>query len=92
MEVEITEKIPLKQKLGYSFGAIPGGLLTFVFAIYYVEFFYNDLELLPFYFIIGQIIYAIVNAFNDPLLGQLSDRTDRTISPIYFQEIFSESR
>ncbi|MFX0132376.1 MAG: MFS transporter [Candidatus Hodarchaeota archaeon] len=77
METKISEKVPLKQKLGYSFGAIPGGLLAFVFAIYYVEFFYNDLKLLPFYFIVGQIIYAIINALNDPLLGQLSDRTDR---------------
>ncbi len=77
MDSKHSEKVPLKQKLGYSFGAIPGGLLAFVFTIYYVEFFYNDLKLLPIYFIVGQIIYAIVNAFNDPLLGQLSDRTDR---------------
>lgn len=63
--------------LGYSFGGIPMALLGFVFTLYYVEFFFDDLQLLPIYFIVGQIIYAIVNAINDPLLGQLSDRTDR---------------
>ncbi|MCK4282322.1 MAG: MFS transporter [Candidatus Lokiarchaeota archaeon] len=77
MENNKSEKLTNKQMLGYSFGGIPMALLGFVFTLYYVEFFFDDLQLLPIYFIVGQIIYAIVNAINDPLLGQLSDRTDR---------------
>ncbi|NVM02810.1 MAG: MFS transporter [Candidatus Helarchaeota archaeon] len=77
MENKISKKLSNKQMLGYAFGAIPGALLGFIFVMYYVEFFYDDLKLLPIYFITGLIIYAIVNAINDPLLGHLSDRTDR---------------
>jgi len=72
-----SEKLSKKKMLGYSFGAIPAALLLYIFSLYYVDFFYDDLQLLPIYFIIGQIIYGIVNGINDPLLGQLSDRTNR---------------
>ena len=72
-----SEKLSLKQLLGYAIGAIPVGLFTVIFSLKYIELFYDDLKLLPFYFILGQIIYMIVNAINDPLLGHLSDKTDR---------------
>jgi len=72
-----SDKLANKNLIGYSLGAIPAGLLAFVFTLKYVEFFYNDLKLFWVYFIIGQIIYMIVNAVNDPLLGQLSDQTNR---------------
>jgi Na+/melibiose symporter-like transporter len=52
-------------------------LLGFVFGLKYVEFFFDDLMLLPAYFIAGQVIYMTINALNDPLSGQLSDRTNR---------------
>lgn len=71
------DKLSKKQILGYSFGAIPAALLLYVFNLFYVDFFYNDLKLLPVYFIVGQVIYGIINGLNDPLLGQLSDRTNR---------------
>lgn len=71
------EKLSTKQFFGYTIGAIPASLLAFIFYLKYIEFFYNDLGLLPIYFIIGQIIYMTVNALNDPLMGQLSDRTNR---------------
>lgn len=61
---------------GFVAGAIPLGLLTTIFSFKYVEFFFQELELLPLYFTIGQITYAVVNAANDPLLGQLTDKTD----------------
>lgn len=57
-------------------GTIPLGLLTTIFSFKYVEFFFQELELVPLYFTIGQVIYAVVNAVNDPLVGQLSDKTD----------------
>ena len=59
MENVTSNKLTNKQMLGYAVGSISSGLIHFVYALYYVEFFYNDLRLLPAYFIIGQIIYAI---------------------------------
>ncbi len=70
-------KLSQKNLWGFSFGAIPAALLAGIFALKYVEFFYDNLKLLPLYFIVGQIIYMIVNALNDPLIGQLTDRTNR---------------
>ena len=70
-------KLSKKNLWGFAFGAIPTALLAGIFALKYVEFFYNDLKLLPLYFIVGQIIYMIVNAINDPLIGQLTDKTNR---------------
>ena len=70
-------KLSNKKKIGYALGAIPNGLLVYVFELKYIEYFFNDLKLLPLYFIVGQIIYLIINAFNDPLLGYFSDKTNR---------------
>lgn len=69
-------KLSRKNLWGYGFGTIPTVLLGFVVGLKYIEFFYNDLKLLPIYFIIGQIIYMTINSLNDPLSGQLSDRTN----------------
>lgn len=77
MENNSLEKLSKRNLWGYALGAIPAGLLTFVFTLKYIELFYDDLRLLPIYFIIGQVIYMTINALNDPLLGQLSDRTNR---------------
>jgi len=77
LENKSSEKLTNKQILGYAFGAIPNGLYWLIFSLFYVEFFYDDLKLDYTYMIIGWIIYLVVNAFNDPLLGQLSDRTNR---------------
>jgi len=57
-------------------GAVPAGLMILIFNLKYIELFYDELLLDPLLFIVGQIIYLLVNAFNDPLLGNLSDRTD----------------
>ncbi len=77
MENKTSDKLSRKNLIGYGFGAIPAGLFMYVFNLKYIELFYNDLLLLPIYFIIGLVIYMTVNALNDPLLGQLSDRTNR---------------
>ncbi|MFX0093310.1 MAG: MFS transporter [Candidatus Hodarchaeota archaeon] len=71
-----TGKLSRRNLWGYAIGAIPGGLYTIIFNLKYIEFFYDQLKLLPIYFIIGQIIYMTVNALNDPILGNVSDRTD----------------
>ncbi|MHA1937966.1 MAG: MFS transporter [Candidatus Thorarchaeota archaeon] len=72
-----SDKLSRRNLLGWSLGSIPTGLLGFVFGLKYVEFFFDDLMLLPAYFVAGQVIYMTINALNDPLSGQLSDRTDR---------------
>ncbi|NHJ24767.1 MAG: hypothetical protein EAX89_09345 [Candidatus Lokiarchaeota archaeon] len=69
-------KLSKRNLWGYSLGAIPNGLLALIFSLKYIEFFYDKLQLEPTLFIVGQVIYMVVNALNDPLLGQLSDRTN----------------
>lgn len=70
-------KLTRRQLIGYSLGGIPAGLLIYIFNLKYIELFFDDLQLLPILFIVGQVIYMTINALNDPLLGQLSDRTNR---------------
>jgi len=72
-----SEKLSRSKVLGYGLGAIPSAMFAGIFVLCYVDLFYNDLGLSLQYFIIGQVIYMIVNAINDPLLGQLSDKTNR---------------
>ncbi|MHA2295798.1 MAG: MFS transporter [Candidatus Hodarchaeales archaeon] len=76
MSTSKSDKLSMRNLTGYSLGAMPAGLFSAIFMLKYVEFFFDELALLPIYFIMGQIIYMVVNAINDPLLGQLSDRTD----------------
>jgi len=76
MERKNETKLSRRNLWGYAIGAIPNGLLTLIFTLKYIEYFYEKLQLSPILFIIGQIIYLVVNALNDPLLGQLSDRTN----------------
>lgn len=71
------DKLSSRNLWGYAIGAIPAGLLAYVFSLKYVELFYDDLQLQPMLFIIGQVIYMTINALNDPLSGQLSDQTNR---------------
>ncbi|MDH4213935.1 MAG: MFS transporter [Candidatus Thorarchaeota archaeon] len=77
MTAVYSEKLSRRNLWGWALGAIPTGLLAFVFSLKYVEFFFDDLGLLPSFFIAGQVVYMIINAVNDPLLGQLSDQTNR---------------
>jgi glycoside/pentoside/hexuronide:cation symporter, GPH family len=65
-----------KDKFVYILGGLPLTIMAGVFMLLYVDFFRNELNLNQGWFIAGQIIYALVNAFNDPLLGQLSDKTN----------------
>lgn len=76
MSVISENKLSRRNLWGYGIGAIPNGLLALIFNLKYIEFFFEKLLLTPILFIIGQIIYMIVNTLNDPLLGQLSDRTN----------------
>jgi GPH family glycoside/pentoside/hexuronide:cation symporter len=70
------EKLSGKRIFGYAVGAIPAFLIAGFFNLAYVNFFYDDLQLNETLWIIGLIIYMIVNAINDPLIGYLSDNTN----------------
>lgn len=74
--LENKKQLSSRNLLGYALGAIPSGLLFFLFGLKYIELFFDKLQLDPTLFVIGQVIYLVVNALNDPLLGQMSDRTD----------------
>ena len=76
MENQGKKQLTSRNLWGYALGAIPSGLLVFLFGLKYIEFFFDKLQLNPTFFVIGQIIYLVVNALNDPLLGQMSDRTN----------------
>lgn len=76
MSNQNTKQLSARNLWGYALGAIPNGLLVFIFGLKYIELFYDKLQLDPTFFVIGQVIYMIVNALNDPLLGQMSDRTN----------------
>ncbi|TFF88699.1 MAG: hypothetical protein EU549_02545 [Promethearchaeota archaeon] len=75
--IDSREKLSKRNLITYAIGAIPTALLAGIFLLTYVDFFYDDLKLIWEFFIMGQVIYLIINALNDPLLGQLSDKTDR---------------
>ena len=73
---QASEKLGRKTMFGYTLGVVPTALYGLVFGLKYIEFFFDELQLLPIYFVAGQVIYMTINALNDPLSGQLSDRTD----------------
>ncbi|MGE5576684.1 MAG: MFS transporter [Syntrophothermus sp.] len=64
------------RKLLYSFGSIAAALPQQAFSTY-VIFFYVDVLKVPATLIsLGMMIYGFWNAINDPLAGQISDRTN----------------
>ena len=76
MENQNKKQLTSRNLWGYALGAIPSGLLVFITGLKYIELFFDKLQLDPTLFVIGQVIYLVVNALNDPLLGQMSDRTN----------------
>ncbi|MDI6770030.1 MAG: MFS transporter, partial [Anaerolineales bacterium] len=64
------------RKLAYSSGNL-AALISYQAFVTYIQFFYIDNLKLPAMLVatIGWTIYGIWNAINDPLAGQLSDRT-----------------
>lgn len=64
-----------KQKLAYAVGNLGAGV-SYQAVSTYIQFFYLDvMRLAPGLMATAMTIYAIWNALNDPLAGQLSDRT-----------------
>ncbi len=69
-------KLPKKQVSGYIVGMIPLTIILGVFRLGYIKFFYDSLGLNEVLFIIGMVIFMIINMLNDPLIGQWQDNTD----------------
>jgi len=69
MEIHSKKQLSSRNLWGYALGAIPNGLLVFIFGLKYIQLFFDKLHLNPTLFIIGQVIYMVVNALNDPILG-----------------------
>jgi len=56
MEKKNTLQLTKKQRRSYALGAIPGGLLAYVFGLYYIDFFYQDVGMNFEYMVLGLII------------------------------------
>ncbi|MFX1568325.1 MAG: MFS transporter [Promethearchaeota archaeon] len=65
-----------RERFYYSLTNLPNTLLSGIFGLTYVNFFWDDLGLIQLFFSLGQIIYAIINSLNDFYLGRLSDNTN----------------
>lgn len=73
---EDSNKLYRKQKFYYLIIKAPFTLIPGIFLMVYMYYFWDSLGIEYTYFVIGMVIYGIVNALNDPLLGQWSDRVD----------------
>ena len=71
------EKLPKKQVFGYLMGIVTAILMIGFFTFSSTKFFLHDLEMNRTYWYIGLVIYAFVNAFNDPLIGYMSDTREK---------------
>lgn len=65
-----------KETFTYVLAMIPQTLLSGIFVLLYVNFFWDNLKLQQTYFVIGSIIFMVVNSFNDFFLGRISDKTN----------------
>jgi GPH family glycoside/pentoside/hexuronide:cation symporter len=74
--VKIAQRLSRKERFVYFLGAIPLTFMAGIFGLLYIYYFKEILKLDQSLFVAGQVIYMFVNAFNDPLLGQMSDRTN----------------
>jgi GPH family glycoside/pentoside/hexuronide:cation symporter len=74
-EMSIEEPGNLKRAIFYSFGQIGDATAyqSFIFLIF--TFYFSVVQINMLLITIGFIIWSIWNAFNDPMIGYLSDRT-----------------
>lgn len=63
------------QKLGYSLASFGSNLAYQAFSTYLIFFYVDIMKLAPLLVTAGMTIYGLWNAFNDPIFGYLSDRT-----------------
>jgi len=75
-KLQIGEKLPTRQVIGYLAGMIPTVFIIGFFGFAYSKFFLDDLKMDPKFWYLGLAIYGILNAFNDPIIGYISDTTN----------------
>lgn len=68
------EEVPLKEKLAYAFGQLPGSFFGSVMGMIQ-SFYYAWMGLQWGWIIIAQIVYATWNVVNDPLFGNKINNT-----------------
>ena len=69
-------KFSYRQKLAYAFGMF-GVALSYQAFIGWIQFYYLDvLRMAPLAMSAAWVIFTIWNVFNDPIAGQISDRTN----------------
>ncbi|MBD3353727.1 MAG: MFS transporter [Candidatus Lokiarchaeota archaeon] len=74
-ELSKKNSVPMKLKLGYSIGEITDMIAYQGFWFLTFPFYASILKINLDYITIAFIIWSIFNAFNDPILGTLSDKT-----------------
>jgi len=76
LEANRSQDYTAKKAVAYSFGQISliTAYQTFTFLIF--TFYFSVVQLEIFLISLGFIIWSIFNAFNDPIMGYLSDRTN----------------
>ena len=75
IEKDKTEDVSLKQSLAFASGAFPDVLSYQAFTFLVFTFYFTIVGINVVLISIGFAIWSVWNAFNDPLLGNLSDRT-----------------
>ncbi|MBD3194836.1 MAG: MFS transporter [Candidatus Lokiarchaeota archaeon] len=76
LDMEDQFKLTRRERTIYSLVNFPNIILSGIFSLTYVNFFWDDLGLQQILFTLGQVIYAIVNSVNDFYGGRISDKTD----------------
>jgi GPH family glycoside/pentoside/hexuronide:cation symporter len=69
------EKVPLKEKLLFGLSAIPDQLTYQIFQFLIFTFYFTVVGIPTTLMILGYVLWGVWNAFNDPILGALSERT-----------------
>jgi len=70
------DNLTSQERFLYSIALFPNILMTGIFSLNYVNFFWDNLQLQQFYFSLALIIYAVINSLNDFYLGRVSDKTN----------------
>ncbi|MFX1389456.1 MAG: MFS transporter, partial [Promethearchaeota archaeon] len=74
-QIEVEEEYSLKKAVFYSFAGFTDVIFLQFFTFLVFTFYFSIIELPAGLISVGFIIWAIWNAFNDPMLGAISDRS-----------------
>jgi GPH family glycoside/pentoside/hexuronide:cation symporter len=69
------ETVPFKEKFLFGLSAIPDQLTYQIFQFLIFTFYFTVIRIPTPLMILGYILWGVWNAFNDPILGALSERT-----------------